>query len=132
MVRPWRKPLVVMSPKVLLRHPRAVSALAELSAPDAHFAPLLDDPKHNYNSGTDGLLQPITVNTAKTVGEVKTIIFTSGKHYYTLEKERDDRWAAGTLPSANSTAIVRLEELCPFPVEKLVKILKRYPNAKSE
>ena len=124
MVRPWRKPLVVMAPKALLRHPRCVSALTELTAVDGHFAAVLDDPKHESTSEKG--------KSTTIIPEVKTLIFTSGKHYYSLEKERDERWAAGHLPSASSTAIVRLEELCPFPVESLVAILKRYPNAKSK
>lgn len=123
MVRPWRKPLVVMAPKALLRHPRCVSALTELTAADGHFAAVLDDPKHESSSEKG--------KSTTIIPEVKTLIFTSGKHYYSLEKERDERWAAGHLPSASSTAIVRLEELCPFPVESLVAILKRYPNAKN-
>lgn len=112
MMRPYRKPLVVMAPKMLLRHPRCVSSLMEMCTPGQCFEPVLDDSTLSDN-------------------QTKTIVFCTGKHYYTLDKERQDRIAQGTL-KPNSVALIRLEELVPFPSHDLVRILKKYTNAKSE
>lgn len=123
MTRPYRKPLVVMSPKMLLRHPRCVSTVADLSSSGAHFVPVLDDPKH-YQAGHPFQVEPIGKGQ---LDSVRTIIFCSGKHYFALEKEREERF-----PNNQSIAIVRVEELCPFPVLELALILKRYPKATSK
>lgn len=82
MLRNYRKPLIVAAPKGLLRHPQAVSSLSEM-APGTYFQPILPD------SNVDPKF-------------VKKVIFVSGKHYYTLAKERADR-------GRNDVAIVRLE-----------------------
>ncbi|VDO08675.1 unnamed protein product [Haemonchus placei] len=57
--------------------------------------------------------------------KVTKVILTSGKHWIALEKERDERGLKDTV------AIVRLESLCPFPVQDLRAVLERYPKAKS-
>lgn len=54
---------------------------------------------------------------------VKRLLFTSGKHYYTLTEEREKR-------ERKDVAIIRLEELCPFPADELRQEMKKYPNAK--
>jgi len=98
---PYRKPLVVMTPKSLLRHPLAVSALNELQA--GHFETVLDDAK--------GLKSP------------DTILFCSGKIYYELFLRRKE------LEKSN-TAIVRLEQFYPFPESRLMEMAKKYSRAK--
>ncbi|CAF5041471.1 unnamed protein product, partial [Rotaria socialis] len=55
--------------------------------------------------------------------KIKRLLFTSGKHYYTLNEERDKR-------KRDDTAIIRLEELCPFPADELRQEIKKYKNAK--
>jgi 2-oxoglutarate dehydrogenase E1 component len=100
-VRPWRKPLVIMSPKSLLRHPEAVSDLADLA--DGRFERLIPD---------------ATVDPKK----AKRVLFCSGKIYYELltkrrELDRDD------------VAIVRLEQLYPMPREEMGAELSRYPES---
>lgn len=104
MIRPFRKPLIVAGPKVLLRLPAAVSPLTDL-APGTNFQPVLDD------------------ELAAKKEAVHRLVFVSGKHYYTLNQHRQEK-------SLSDVAIVRLEELCPFPALALQKLVQSYPNAK--
>ena len=100
-VRPLRKPLVVMSPKSLLRHKEAVSTLEDLA------------------SGEFQLVIP-EIDTLATT-EVKRVILCAGKVYYELLAERRSR-------GIDNIAIVRIEQMYPFPESKLVEILREYPN----
>ena len=54
---------------------------------------------------------------------VKRILFTSGKHYFTLNEAREKR-------KRDDVAIIRIEELCPFPADEIRKEMQKYPNAK--
>lgn len=101
-VRNYRKPLVVVAPKILLRYPAAVSTLADM-APGTSLSPVLGDPHVSFS-------------------QVKRLVFCSGKHYYTLHKEREAR-------ERNDIAFVRLESLCPFPAAALQKEIQKYPKA---
>jgi probable 2-oxoglutarate dehydrogenase E1 component DHKTD1 len=103
MLRNFRKPLVVMSPKMLLRYPACVSHLSDL-APGTHFQPVLPDVK---------VADPKVVT---------RVLFVCGKHYYALDKEREAQ-------NAKHMAIVRLEEICPFPAARLQEEVKKYANA---
>src|SRR5262249_46574803 len=96
-----RKPLVVMTPKSLLRHPKAVSPLPDFWT--GTFQPVIDDP---------------SVNPA----EARRIVFCSGKVFYDIAKARDD---AGR----KDVAVVRLEQLNPFPAKELAALIARYPAA---
>ena len=98
-----RKPLVVMSPKSLLRHKLATSTLAEFS--DANFRPLIAE-------------------TAKITAaeKVRKVVLCSGKIYYDLFEAREAR-------EINDLVLIRLEQLYPFPKEELVSELKKYKNA---
>ncbi|MFK7977058.1 MAG: 2-oxoglutarate dehydrogenase E1 component [Halioglobus sp.] len=101
-IRPLRKPLVVMSPKSLLRHKEAVSTIEELA--QGHFYNVLDE--------TDDIDK----------SKVERIVFCSGKVFYDLRAARRER-------GIENIAIVRLEQLYPFPEEELLQILKAgYPN----
>jgi 2-oxoglutarate dehydrogenase E1 component len=102
MVRPFRKPLIVMTPKSLLRHELSVSSLAELS--NNSFANII---------GEVDDIEP---------ARVQRVVFCSGKVYYDLLKAR--RAAA-----QSDVAIVRLEQLYPFPIEEYQAVLARYANA---
>ncbi len=99
---PFRKPLIVMSPKSLLRHPKVVSPINEFTK--GKFREIIDD------------------DTAK-AGEVKRLLLCSGKVYYDLleKKEQDKR---------KDIAIVRLEQLYPLAYGQLDKILTKYKSAK--
>jgi 2-oxoglutarate dehydrogenase E1 component len=104
MLRKVRKPLIVMSPKSFLRHPLAVSTLDELSEGEFKLMlPEVDDLDKN---------------------KVEKIILCFGKVYYALlEKRRENK--------QNDTAIIRVEQLYPFPREELLAVLDEYPNAKT-
>jgi multifunctional 2-oxoglutarate metabolism enzyme len=101
MHRSLRKPLVVMTPKSLLRSKPAYSKTEELTS--GHFRETLDDPS---------VAEP---------ENVRWIMLCSGKVAYSLMAERDKREAP--------VAIVRVEQLYPFPREQLAEIFERYPNA---
>ncbi len=94
-----RKPLIVTTPKSLLRHPMAVSRIEDLT--NGRFEPVLHD--------------------IATSDEVKRVIITSGKVYYDLKTARDKANA--------KVAILRLEQYYPFPQPILAEALKGYPNA---
>ena len=104
MRRDFRKPLVLMTPKSLLRHKLAVSPIADFTG-DSHFRRLLSD------------LNP----PAK--GETRRLVLCSGKLSYELMEARD---AAGDL----GVEIMRVEQIYPFPAEPLVKRLKDMPELK--
>ena len=100
MKRSFRKPLILFSPKSLLRHPQCVSSLDELS--DGSFLEVIDDQKAIKN-------------------KVKTLVFTSGKIYYELDAKR--------LEIQNEDiAIIRIEQLYPFPNRNLETIISKYKN----
>jgi 2-oxoglutarate dehydrogenase E1 component len=102
MVRPLRKPLIVMTPKSLLRHPLSVSRLEELGT--GGFNPVIDEIDD---------LKPSAVT---------RIVLCSGKVYFDLLKSRRD-------VKAESVAVVRLEQLYPFPSDEYEAILRKYANA---
>ncbi len=98
-----RKPLIVFTPKSLLRHPRCVSSLTELTK--GQFQELIDD---------------ATANASK----IEKVILCNGKIYYDLLEEKESR-------KAENCAIVRLEQLYPLPKKQLDAVLKKYSKAKS-
>jgi len=97
---PVEKPLVVMTPKSLLRHPRCVSKLEELA--EGRFQTVLDD------TGVDAL-------------RVRRVVLMSGKLYYDIVQEREKR-------GATDVALVRVEQLYPFPGEEIARELARFPE----
>jgi len=103
MVWSCRKPLVVMTPKSLLRHRLSFSALEELA--EGTFQTLIPE------------IDPID-----TAG-VKRVILCSGKVYYDILERRREL-------NRTDVAIVRIEQLYPFPEKQLAEELKRYPNAR--
>ncbi|AEI77569.1 2-oxoglutarate dehydrogenase E1 component [Cupriavidus necator] len=102
MIRLFRKPLVIMTPKSLLRNKDAVSPLSDLAK--GHFETVIPDHEE--------------LNASK----VKRVIMCSGKVYYDLVNTRKER-------EANDTAVIRLEQLYPFPHKAVAAELKKYPNA---
>ena len=97
---PFRKPLVAMSPKSLLRHPLVISSVEELT--QGYFQEVLDDSQVNPE-------------------EVRTLTFCSGRFYYDLLAEREKL-------GRKDVALVRIEQLFPLPIEELKLIIARYPN----
>jgi 2-oxoglutarate dehydrogenase E1 component len=102
-IRPMRRPLVVMSPKSLLRHPLAISSLEELA--NGQFQNVIGDTR---------------VDPAKT----ERVILCSGKVYYTLLSEMMKR-------NQDNVAVIRIEQLYPFPEEELKAALAPFKNIKS-
>lgn len=96
--RPFRKPLVVFTPKSLLRHPRCVSALQDFSF--GGFKEIVDD----------SFTQP---------DKVTRIIFCSGKIYYELLEEKEKTNAA-------DVAIIRMEQLYPMPYNQIKQVIDKY------
>ncbi|MEB4592916.1 2-oxoglutarate dehydrogenase E1 component [Candidatus Thiothrix sp. Deng01] len=107
MIRKYRKPLVVFTPKSLLRHPLAVSQLEEFT--NGKFEVVLDDVDLAVMGGKE---------------KVKRVIMCSGKVYYDLLEERRKNGLA-------DIAIVRLEQLYPFPAQELVDVMEHYPSVES-
>jgi 2-oxoglutarate dehydrogenase E1 component len=105
---PKRKPLVVFTPKSLLRHKLCVSEVEDFTT--GTFQPVLDD-----GQGTRGVTPPAPEN-------VRRILLCSGKVYYDLVQARVER-------GITDTAIIRLEQLYPLPVEEVRAALARYPKA---
>ncbi len=99
-LRPYRKPLVVMSPKSLLRHPRAVSSLDDLT--------------------TAGFQRVITDNALEDPAGVKRVLMCTGKLFYELESARSERQAA-------DTALVRFEQLYPISEQAITDALAPFP-----
>tara|TARA_Y100001947_G_C10340513_1_gene305078 strand:- start:39 stop:2816 length:2778 start_codon:yes stop_codon:yes gene_type:complete len=100
-VRPMRKPLIVMSPKSLLRHPLAVSSLEELA--EGKF--------HNVIGEIDDIDPK----------NVKRVVMCSGKVYYDLLDQRRKN-------EQTDVAIIRLEQLYPFPQEECAKVVAQYSH----
>ena len=98
-----RRPLVIFTPKSLLRHPDVKSGIDEFTS--GKFMEVLDDSKADKN-------------------KTRKVILTSGKVYYDLSKYRADN-------NINDVAIVRLEQYYPLPENGLIKVVNNYKNAKS-
>ncbi len=99
MKRDYRKPLIVFTPKSLLRHPLVVSSLNDFE--NKKFEEVIDDTISPEN--------------------VKKLVFCTGKFYYDLLAER-------TLLERNDVALVRIEQLFPLHLEKLQQVIDKYPN----
>jgi 2-oxoglutarate dehydrogenase E1 component len=96
-----KKPLIIFSPKVLLRHPLCLSSMNDLT--QGRFLPVIDDPLKGQ--------------------KCKKLFFCSGKIYYDLVQERKKR-------EREDIAIVRVEQLYPFPEQQIKELLQLYASAK--
>ncbi len=110
--REFRKPLILMTPKSLLRHKRAVSRLADF-APDTTFHRLLWD---------DAQLLPDQKVKLVPDDKVRRVVLCSGKVYYDLYEEREQR-------GINDVYLLRVEQVYPFPMKALVQELSRFKQA---
>lgn len=102
MIRPFRKPLVVFTPKSLLRHPACVSKLEDF---------------------TKGAFEEVIDDASVKAKDVKRVLLCSGKIYYELLERREKEGRT------NDVAIVRLEQLFPLPVDQLEALKKKYSKA---
>ena len=101
--RDFRKPLIVFSPKLLLRYPKAVSSLKEMSK--GKFQEVIDDPRGMHS-------------------KAKHVVLCSGKVYYEFVEEAEKR-------GVDDMAFVRIEQLYPLPKKQIDALLKKYKNAKT-
>ncbi|MBN2683154.1 MAG: 2-oxoglutarate dehydrogenase E1 component [Bacteroidales bacterium] len=100
--RDFEVPLIVFSPKSLLRHPECISPVTDLTS--GGFNEVIDDDISNSS-------------------EIEQIVFTSGKIYYELKAQK-------ALRNAESFAIIRIEQLYPAPIKQIKEILDKYSNAR--
>ena len=105
MVRNLRKPLIIFTPKSLLRNKDATSPLSEFT-----------------NGGFQTVIPEQNEEIVRKVDKVKRVIACSGKVYYDLVKKRESK-------GAEDVAIIRVEQLYPFPHKAFAAEMKRYPNA---
>ncbi len=101
MITTFRKPLVIFTPKSLLRHPKAVSGVSDFSF--GKFLPLIDSNKIKNS-------------------KIERLVFCSGKFYYDLYDYMENN-------KIKNTALVRLEQLFPLPFENIDEVLKKYSKA---
>ena len=97
----YRKPLIVFTPKSLLRHPRVISTVEEFA--NGSFHPLIDD-------------------VSAKASNIKTLVFVTGKFYYDLLEAREQL-------NRTDVALIRIEQLFPLPEDEIDKILKKYNSA---
>ncbi|MDF1778087.1 MAG: 2-oxoglutarate dehydrogenase E1 component [Rhizobiaceae bacterium] len=112
MKRNFRKPLIIMTPKSLLRHKRAVSQLSELAGESSFHRLLWDDAE---------ILKDQVIKLQKD-NKIRRVIMCSGKVYYDLYEEREKR-------GIDDVYLLRLEQLYPFPAKALINELSRFSKA---
>ena len=110
--RDIRKPLILMTPKSLLRHKRAVSRLDELVA-GTHFNRILPDDAETLKGEKIKLVKD---------DKIRRVVLCSGKVYYDLYEEREQR-------GVDDVYLLRVEQLYPFPLKALVHELQRFKKA---
>jgi 2-oxoglutarate dehydrogenase E1 component len=101
MITTFRKPLVIFTPKSLLRHPKAVSSVSDFSS--GKFFPLIDINKIENS-------------------KINRLVFCSGKFYYDLNDYIEKN-------NIVDTALVRVEQLFPLPIDEIKEVLKKYSKA---
>ena len=112
MHRAFRKPLIVMTPKSLLRHKRCVSNINDFTTKNT-FHRVLEDDAYFKNSGL------IKIGNFK---DIKKVVMCSGKIYYDLLEARENK-------KINDVVFIRIEQLYPFPAKTLANLLKKYEKA---
>jgi 2-oxoglutarate dehydrogenase E1 component len=110
--RDFRKPLILMTPKSLLRHKRCVSRLDELAEGSTFHRVLYDDAQMRPNEGTRLVRDE----------KIRRVVLCSGKVYFDLYEEREKR-------GIDDVYLMRVEQLYPFPVKALATELGRFPGA---
>ena len=113
LLREYRKPLIVMAPKSLLRHKRAVSTLADMTSGTGFHRVMIDGAEAGCDVG--GV-------TLKSDTEIKRVIVCSGKVYFDLIEQR-------AKSGRQDVYILRLEQFYPWPLKSLTNELKRFKNA---
>jgi 2-oxoglutarate dehydrogenase E1 component len=114
--RDFRKPLILMTPKSLLRHKRAVSTLEEMG-PGTSFHRILWDDAEKRNGA-----RAAEAITLKPDAEIRRVVLCTGKVYYDLFEERERR-------GSDDIYLMRVEQLFPFPLKSMVQELSRFKGA---
>ncbi|MEQ7153833.1 2-oxoglutarate dehydrogenase E1 component [Brevundimonas aurifodinae] len=118
MHRPFRKPLILMTPKSLLRHKKAVSTLADMAEGSSFHRVLHDDAQ------TRPEVSGITIKADK---DIRRVVLCSGKVYYDLLDAREKKVASGQ--GGDDVYLLRLEQFYPWPMKSLLTELARFPQA---
>jgi 2-oxoglutarate dehydrogenase E1 component len=111
--RPFRKPLILMTPKSLLRHKKAVSNLSEMAEGSSFHRVLFDDAERKPELAGVTLVEP---------DKIRRVVLCSGKVYYDLLEEREKR-------QIKDVYLMRLEQFYPWPMKSLLTELGRFKNA---
>jgi 2-oxoglutarate dehydrogenase E1 component len=111
-MREFRKPLIMMTPKSLLRHKKAVSALADMAEGSSFHRVLRDDAEYGRH----------TITRLKSDDEIRRVVLCSGKVYYDLLDDREKR-------GVDDVYVMRLEQFYPWPMKSLSVELGRFKNA---
>jgi 2-oxoglutarate dehydrogenase E1 component len=111
--RNFRKPLIIMTPKSLLRHKKAVSSLKDMAEGSSFHRVLWDDAE---TAGREGTVKLVADK------KIRRVVLCSGKVYYDLAEERDAR-------GIDDIYILRVEQFYPFPAKSLMQELSRFKQA---
>ncbi len=111
-MREFRKPLIMMTPKSLLRHKKAVSSLADMAEGSSFHRVLRDDAEYGRH----------TTSQLKVEDDIRRVVLCSGKVYFDLLDEREKR-------GVDDVYLMRLEQFYPWPVKSLSTELARFKNA---
>ncbi|MFN3233184.1 MAG: 2-oxoglutarate dehydrogenase E1 component [Alphaproteobacteria bacterium] len=115
LTRNFRKPLIIMTPKSLLRHKLAVSRISDMARGTSFHRVMWDHAQTNADSGEFLELKPDE--------QITRLVICSGKVYYDLLEEREKQ-------KLDDVYLLRLEQLYPFPVQALTEEFERFPHAK--
>ncbi len=118
MHRPFRKPLIIMTPKSLLRHKKAVSTLAEMAEGSSFHRVLHDDAQTRPD---------VAGITIKADRDIRRVVLCSGKVYYDLLERREKDAREGR--PVDDVYLMRLEQFYPWPMKSLMTELGRFPDA---
>ena len=120
--RNFRKPLVLMTPKSLLRHKRCVSSLVEFGPGSSFHRVLWDDADVKVREGREDIAPGRTTIRLSDDKKIRRVVLCSGKVYYDLLEEREAR-------EMDDVYILRVEQFYPFPAKSVIDELKRFPKA---
>ncbi|MGJ3231704.1 MAG: 2-oxoglutarate dehydrogenase E1 component [Oceanicaulis sp.] len=120
--RSFRKPLVLMTPKSLLRHKRCVSPLIEFGPGSSFHRVLWDDADTKVREGRDDVAAGRTEIKLAADSKIRRVVLCSGKVYYDLLEERESR-------GIDDVYLLRVEQFYPFPAKSVIDELKRFKKA---
>ncbi|KAA5803869.1 2-oxoglutarate dehydrogenase E1 component [Alkalicaulis satelles] len=120
--RGFRKPLILMTPKSLLRHKRCVSALIEFGPGSAFHRVLWDDADSHARKSHPDTGPARTTVTLQADDKIRRVVMCSGKVYFDLLEAREER-------GLDDIYLLRVEQFYPFPAKSVIDELKRFPNA---